>query len=144
MDIDAGETSGLHIGAMCRTERSAQEEIMKNPADIEHFDPKKEGGCVVAFGYDVDMSGSPRPLDEWIGYLKKCLDLAYEGNLFYCQTVHPSTSFKHDPEARYVREVLEYCREKPGVIIATFRDVFQVVVKRKDTVNSRSPRYLPG
>jgi peptidoglycan/xylan/chitin deacetylase (PgdA/CDA1 family) len=75
--------------------------------------------------FDVDMKGSPRPVDDWIGYLKKCVDVAYEGNLFYCQTVHPSTSFKHDPEARYVRELFEYCRSKPGIVIATFRDVYR-------------------
>ena len=75
--------------------------------------------------FDVDMGGSPRPIEEWIAYLKQCIDLAYSRNLFLCLTVHPSTSFKHDPEARYVKEILDYCREKPDIIICTYRDMYR-------------------
>ena len=75
--------------------------------------------------FDVDMGGSPRPLDDWIGYLKKCVDVAYDNNLFYAQTVHPSTSFKHDREARYLSEILEYCRQKPDIVVCTFQEMYK-------------------
>lgn len=74
--------------------------------------------------FDVDMGGSPRPLDEWIEYLKKCVDVAYDNHLFYAQTVHPSTSFKHDREARYLSEILEYCRQRPEIVVCTFQDMY--------------------
>ena len=75
--------------------------------------------------FDVDMGGSPRPIHEWIGYLKRCVDLAYDNNLFYAQTVHPSTSFKHDPRARYLHELLEYCRKRPDIVVCTFQDMYR-------------------
>jgi len=75
--------------------------------------------------FDVDMGGSPIPIEEWIGYLKQSIDLAYSRNLFLCLTVHPSTSFKHDPKARYVKEILAYCRQKPDIVICTYRDMYR-------------------
>jgi len=75
--------------------------------------------------FDLDMGGSPRPIEDWIAYLKQCIDLAYSRNLFLCLTVHPSTSFKHDPEARYVKEILAYCRQKPDIVLCTYRDMYR-------------------
>jgi len=75
--------------------------------------------------FDIDMGGSPRPIEDWIAYLKQCVDLAYDRNLFLCLTVHPSTSFKHDPEARYVKEILAYCRQKPDIVICSYRDIYR-------------------
>ncbi len=75
--------------------------------------------------FDVDMGGSPRPLDEWIAHLKQCIDFAYNRNLFLSLTVHPSTSFKHDPDARYLKEILSYCRQRPEIQICTFRDIYR-------------------
>ena len=77
--------------------------------------------------FDVDMGGSPEPIEEWISYLKQCIDLAYSHNLFLCLTVHPSTSFKHDPEAKYIREILAYCRERPDILLCTYRDIYRWV-----------------
>ena len=75
--------------------------------------------------FDVDMGGSPRPVDEWIAYLKQCIDIAYENNLFLALTVHPSTSFKHDPEARYLEEIFAYCRQRPDILVCTYRDMYR-------------------
>ncbi|MFC2099023.1 polysaccharide deacetylase family protein [Bacteroidota bacterium] len=82
--------------------------------------------------FDVDMGGSPRPVDEWIGYLKACVDLAYEQNLFLSLTVHPSTSFKHDPKARYVKELMEYCRKRPDILVCTYSDMYRWISKEKE------------
>jgi peptidoglycan/xylan/chitin deacetylase (PgdA/CDA1 family) len=57
--------------------------------------------------FDSDMGGDPsRTVEEWIACLKRAVDYAYDHNLFLNLTVHPSTSFKHDPEGLYLREVL--------------------------------------
>lgn len=82
--------------------------------------------------FDVDMRGSPRPLDEWIAYLKACVDISYERNLFLSLTVHPSTSFKHDPKARYVKELFEYCRKRPKILICTYRDMYRWISNEKE------------
>ncbi len=74
--------------------------------------------------FDVDMGDSPRPVDEWIAYLKGCVDIAYEKNLFLCLTTHPSTSFKHDPKARYLDELFAYCRERSDIRLCTYREMF--------------------
>jgi len=76
--------------------------------------------------FDSDMGGDPsRPLGEWIAYLKRAVDHAHDHNLFLNLTVHPSTSFKHDREGLYLREVLAYCRTKPDVVVATYGDVYR-------------------
>lgn len=76
--------------------------------------------------FDSDCDGDPtKTPDDWIGYLKKCVDVAYANNLFLALTVHPSTSFKHDPEARYVKEIFEYCRQKPGTLLCTYQDIYR-------------------
>ena len=82
--------------------------------------------------FDADMGGSPQAVEEWIGYLKQCVDLAYSRNLFLCLTVHPSTSFKHDPEARYVREILAYCREKSDIVVCTYRDMYRWIAYERE------------
>jgi len=76
--------------------------------------------------FDPDIPGGDpeKSADDWIAYLKQCVDIAYDQNLFLALTVHPSTSFKHDPEARYVKELFEYCREKPDIKICTYRDFY--------------------
>ncbi len=84
--------------------------------------------------FDVDMRGSPRPVDEWIAYLKGCVDIACERNLFLSLTAHPSTSFKHDPQARYVKELLAYCRKKPGVVFCTYRDMHRWIAADKTSI----------
>ena len=81
--------------------------------------------------FDVDMGGSPRPVDEWIAYLKACVDIAYERNLFLSLTVHPSTSFKHDRKARYVKELMEYCRKRPKILVCTYRDMYRWISNEK-------------
>jgi peptidoglycan/xylan/chitin deacetylase (PgdA/CDA1 family) len=76
--------------------------------------------------FDSDMGGDPsRSVAEWIDYLKRAVDYAYDRNFFLNLTVHPSTSFKHDPKGHYLREVLAYCRTKPDVVVATYRDVYR-------------------
>ncbi len=82
--------------------------------------------------FDVDMGGAPRPIDEWIAYLKGCVDLACERNLFLALTVHPSTSFKHDRKARYVKELLEYCRKRPKILVCTYRDMYRWISSEKN------------
>lgn len=82
--------------------------------------------------FDVDMGGRPRPINEWIAYLKGCIDIAYERNLFLSLTVHPSTSFKHDPKARYVKELLAYCRQKREVLVCTYRDMYRWIANEKE------------
>ena len=81
--------------------------------------------------FDVDMGGSPRPVDEWIVYLKQCIDIAYQKNLFLSLTVHPSTSFKHDPQARYLAEVFAYCRQRPDILVCTYRDMYRWISQDK-------------
>ena len=80
------------------------------------------------------MGGSPRPVDEWIAYLKGCVDMAYENNLFLSLTDHPSTSFKHDPQARYVKELFEYCRSKPDIMVCTYHDLYEWINADKTSV----------
>jgi len=76
--------------------------------------------------FDSDMDGDPgRSVAEWIAYLKRAVDYAYDCGLFLNLTVHPSTSYKHDPEGLYLREVLAHCRTKPDVVVATYRDVYR-------------------
>jgi hypothetical protein len=81
--------------------------------------------------FDVDMGGSPRPVDEWIAYLKQCVDIAREKNLLLALTVHPSTSFKHDREARYLKEILAYCQRWPDIIVCTYRDMYRWISNDK-------------
>jgi len=77
--------------------------------------------------FDVDQGGrgSKLSVDDWIAYLKRAVDFAHEGGLLCAFVLHPSTSFKHDPEARYLDELLSYCRQKPGTISCTFRDIYE-------------------
>ena len=76
--------------------------------------------------FDPDMYGDPaKTVDDWIAYLKLCVDIAYENNLFLALAVHPSTSFKHDREAKYVTEIFEYCREKPDIKLCTHQDIYR-------------------
>jgi len=82
--------------------------------------------------FDVDMGGRPRPIDEWIAYLKGCVDLSYERNLFLALTVHPSTSFKHDRKARYVKELLAYCRKRHKILVCTYRDMYRWISSEKN------------
>ncbi len=84
--------------------------------------------------FDVDMGGSPRPVDEWIAYLKGCVDIAYEKNLFLCLTTHPSTSFKHDPKARYLDELFAYCRKRPDIRLCTYREMFAWIDADKSSI----------
>jgi peptidoglycan/xylan/chitin deacetylase (PgdA/CDA1 family) len=81
--------------------------------------------------FDPDIRGGDpgKTHDDWIAYLKQCVDIAYEQNLFLSLTVHPSTSFKHDPKARYVTKLLEYCRQKPDIRICTYRDIYSSINK---------------
>ena len=53
------------------------------------------------------------------------MDLAYENNLWLSLTTHPSTSFKHDPQARYLREIFEHCRQKPDIVICNYQDLYR-------------------
>lgn len=78
--------------------------------------------------FDADMGGDPaRPVDDWIAYLKRAVDFAYEHRLFVAFAVHPSTSFKHDPEARYLSEVLAHCRQRSDILVCTFPDIYRWV-----------------
>ena len=82
--------------------------------------------------FDSDCNGDPtKTPDDWIRYLKKCVDVAYEHNLFLALTVHPSTSFKHDPQAKYVKEIFAYCREKPDILLCTYQDMYRWIASEK-------------
>ena len=82
--------------------------------------------------FDSDCGGNPlRPLEDWIGYLKKAVDFAYENNLYLSVTVHPSTSFKHDPEGRYLKEVYDYCQKRSDIVLCTTRDIYRWVANEK-------------
>ncbi len=82
--------------------------------------------------FDSDCGGDPlRPAEEWISYLKKAVDFAYEKNLYLSVTVHPSTSFKHDPEGKYLKEVYEYCQKRHDIILCTTRDIYRWVANEK-------------
>jgi len=75
--------------------------------------------------FDSDMRGDPnKSVADWIAYLKQCVDIAYENNLFLALALHPSTSFKHDREAKYVTEIFEYCRRKPDIKLCTHQDIY--------------------
>jgi len=76
--------------------------------------------------FDSDCGGDPtKTSDDWITYLKKCVDIAYENNLFLALTTHPSTSFKHDRDAKYVTEIFKYCRQKPDIKLCTYQDFYR-------------------
>jgi len=76
--------------------------------------------------FDPDC-GPPREgtLEEWIQYLKGAVDFAYDHGLTYSLVVHPSTEFKHDPEGKSIGELLSYCRQRQGILICTYRDLYQ-------------------
>ncbi len=76
--------------------------------------------------FDSDC-GPPRrgTLEEWIQYLKQAVDFVYEHGLVYSLVVHPSTGFKHDPEGKAIRELLSYCGQREGVLICTYRELYQ-------------------
>ena len=84
--------------------------------------------------FDVDMGGSPRPVNEWISYLKKCINLALENGLWLSLTTHPSTSFKHDPEAIYLREIFDYCSQNPDIILCNYQDMYRWISVEKNRV----------
>jgi peptidoglycan/xylan/chitin deacetylase (PgdA/CDA1 family) len=84
--------------------------------------------------FDVDMGGSARPVDEWIDYLKGCVDLALENGLWLSLTTHPSTSFKHDPHARYLKEIFEYCHLNPDIILCNYQDLFRWISAENGSV----------
>jgi hypothetical protein len=76
--------------------------------------------------FDVDMGGDPtRTVDDWIAYLKAAVDFAYEQKLLVTFTVHPSTSFKHDWDGRYLSEVFAYCRQRPDILLCTYGDIYR-------------------
>ena len=74
--------------------------------------------------FDVDMGGdSTASVDQWVAYLKRGVDFAAAQGLVLSLTLHPSTSFKHDPKARYLDEVLAYCRQRSDVRVGTYGDI---------------------
>ena len=76
--------------------------------------------------FDPDMRGDPtKSVANWIDYLKQCVDIAYENNLFLALATHPSTSFKHDREATYVEEIFAYCRKKSDIKLCTHQDMYR-------------------
>lgn len=75
--------------------------------------------------FDVDMGGRSRPIEEWISYLKECVDLALRNNLWLSLTTHPSTSFKHDPQAIYLRSIFDYCSERSDIILCNYQDMYR-------------------
>jgi len=78
--------------------------------------------------FDIDMGGDPRrPVEEWVKYLKQAIDFVYNHGLLLSLTLHPSTSFKHDPEGKHIKEILSYCQQKPGTLVCTYRDIYQLV-----------------
>lgn len=81
--------------------------------------------------FDSDC-GPPRrgTLEEWIQYLKQAVDFVYEHGLAYSLVVHPSTGFKHDPEGKAIRELLSYCRQREGILICTYRELYQWITHR--------------
>ncbi len=74
-------------------------------------------------------------VDEWIAYLKLCVDIAYENNLFLALCAHPSTSFKHDREAKYVKEIFAYCRQKPDILLCTYQDMYRWIANDKTIIS---------
>jgi peptidoglycan/xylan/chitin deacetylase (PgdA/CDA1 family) len=86
--------------------------------------------------FDSDCGGDPsKTADDWIAYLKQCVDIAYENNLFLALTTHPSTSFKHDRDAKYVRDIFAYCRQKPDVKICTYRDIYRWIANDQTIIS---------
>jgi len=75
--------------------------------------------------FDRDCGLRRGTLEEWIQYLKRAVDFVYEHGLAYSLVVHPSTGFKHDPEGKSLRELLSYCRQREGILICTYRELYQ-------------------
>lgn len=75
--------------------------------------------------FDVDMGGTSRPIEEWISYLKGCVDIALRNNLWLSLTTHPSTSFKHDPQALYLRIIFDYCSDNSDIILCNYQDIYR-------------------
>ena len=87
--------------------------------------------------FDTDCGGDPtRTPNDWIAYLKHFIDVAYEKRLFLTLTVHPSTSFKHDPQAKYVTEIFSYCRQKPDIVLCTYQDMYRWIISEKNSSGS--------
>ena len=85
--------------------------------------------------FDSDCNGDPtKTADDWIAYLKLCVDIAYENNLFLALTTHPSTSFKHDREAKYVKEIFAYCRQNPDILLCTYQDMYRWIANDKTII----------
>jgi len=115
----------------------SDEKIIETIADTQPYYYDETGLLEIPFcGYqdreffDPDC-GPPRKgtLKEWIQYLKRAVDFVYDHGLAYSLVVHPSTGFKHDPEGKSIREILSYCRQKQGILICTYRDLYQWFTK---------------
>ena len=73
-------------------------------------------------------------MNEWISYLKGCVNLALENGLWLSLTTHPSTSFKHDPEAIYLREIFDYCNQNSDIILCNYQDMYRWISMEKNRV----------
>ena len=87
--------------------------------------------------FDIDMGGNPeKPVEAWIKYLKRAIDFVYNRGLFLSLTLHPSTSFKHDRDAKYLREILSYCQQR-GIPVCTYRDIYNLVARSRSAYRNK-------
>ena len=65
----------------------------------------------------------PDALDGFIDFHKRMFDFAYEQRLFIDFVSHPYGFYLHDPESRFLREMMAHIRAKPEPVwIGTLRD----------------------
>ena len=84
------------------------------------------------------LDGMQRSLDDWIEYLKRCVDFVYEQSLTFNACVHPITHLKHDPQGRVLEGLLSHCQEKPEeVLVCTQRDVYRWVTSQTEEAYGR-------
>jgi len=100
--------------------------------------------CGFSDRHFLDSMG--RPLNDWIEYLKKCVDFVYERGLTFNACVHPITHLKYDPEGRVLEEILLHCREKhEEVFVCTQRDIYRWVTSQTENAYGRvSPIPFPN
>ena len=67
---------------------------------------------------------------EWFKFVDGWYD-GWDWDLTPKVAGHPSTSFKQDPEAKYVTEIFAYCRERPDILLCTCQNMYRWIANEK-------------
>jgi peptidoglycan/xylan/chitin deacetylase (PgdA/CDA1 family) len=86
-----------------------------------------EGGKAVSRDWRAPWT-APDALEDWMGYLRRAVDHAYDRRLLWVPTWHPMTHYLHDRDNVSLRRFLEYCRSKTEEVrVCTVRDAAEML-----------------